>query len=563
MQFVLAQVNFRPGECRIFCPANWAAYDASGNNQLGGAWNDPLNTGYYFDTESEFSLTEPAPAIGLLQAEPTASGPTATLGLGTLSSNVALQTKAIGTNLPEGYNPQDRPEAPVANSSTDPPDPILYPEMVAHGWCVSPANSGTGSWNAIDHIGGSAAPVPFNEWINPVVDPEDNTRYQTYTGFSWRPTEGGQTSNILFDLPRQDSPILSLGRLNQVQVEQDPDNPAWLPHDFFDAFPAMQQPWSDGDSLWDRYFFSGVPITLTSDDTSNPGYNLPDGRLRFLRLGGSSPPLDDLRFTENGSDPINRSSAHLLVDGAFNVNSTSVEAWKAVLASYAGVPVAYVDGSLSVELESDGSIVNPIAFPLARSYMGPTTNPDDSAEPSVWRGYRRVSDSQLQTLAQEIRDQVAARGTPFHSMAEFVNSGILQAAIDTAGLNAKLTNVPQSSPTTAAASVPGMLTQAGLLTALGPILTVRSDTFLIRAYGESVNPTLVNADGSIPQKAIESRAWCEAVVQRVPDYVDYSVDSTGNLTSGNYPWDEPTGINARFGRRFKIVQFRWLSPSDI
>jgi hypothetical protein len=49
---------------------------------------------------------------------------------------------------------------------------------------------------------------------------------------------------------------------------------------------------------------------------------------------------------------------------------------------------------------------------------------------------------------------------------------------------------------------------------LGPVLTVRSDTFLVRAYGDAVNP----ATG-----AVESRAWCEAMVQRVPDYVDPAI----------------------------------------
>jgi hypothetical protein len=54
---------------------------------------------------------------------------------------------------------------------------------------------------------------------------------------------------------------------------------------------------------------------------------------------------------------------------------------------------------------------------------------------------------------------------------------------------------------------------------------------------------------------MESRAWCEAVVQRVPDYVD--------------PADPPEAVagltetNATFGRRFEIVQFRWLTPEEV
>ena len=51
------------------------------------------------------------------------------------------------------------------------------------------------------------------------------------------------------------------------------------------------------------------------------------------------------------------------------------------------------------------------------------------------------------------------------------------------------------------------------MTALAPVLFPRSDTFVIRSYGEAVNPATGAAEG---------RAWCEATVQRVPDYFDAS-----------------------------------------
>ncbi|TVR50846.1 MAG: hypothetical protein EA425_08790 [Puniceicoccaceae bacterium] len=75
----------------------------------------------------------------------------------------------------------------------------------------------------------------------------------------------------------------------------------------------------------------------------------------------------------------------------------------------------------------------------------------------------------------------------------------------------------------------------------------RSDTFLIRAYGDVVNPLRPNR--------IIGRAWCEAIVQRIPDYVDPNL---------NEPHDVPTGnINERLGRRYVITAFRWLSREDI
>jgi len=85
-----------------------------------------------------------------------------------------------------------------------------------------------------------------------------------------------------------------------------------------------------------------------------------------------------------------------------------------------------------------------------------------------------------------------------------------------------------------------------VLGAIGPVLAVRSDTFLVRAYGDAVNP----ATG-----AVESCAWCEAVVQRVPDYVD----------PANAP-ETAAGLsetNQTYGRRFEIVRFRWLAPEDV
>ena len=64
-----------------------------------------------------------------------------------------------------------------------------------------------------------------------------------------------------------------------------------------------------------------------------------------------------------------------------------------------------------------------------------------------------------------------------------------------------------------------------------PWLTVRSDTFRLRAYGEALNP-------SDPSRT-EGTAWCEAIVQRMKD--------------------DPTATTGRF----VITYFRWLGPEDI
>lgn len=70
---------------------------------------------------------------------------------------------------------------------------------------------------------------------------------------------------------------------------------------------------------------------------------------------------------------------------------------------------------------------------------------------------------------------------------------------------------------------------------LDPRLATRSDTFLVRAYGEAVNPARP-AD-----RAAGAVAWLEVLVERTPA-----------------PHPEPG-----FGRLFRIRWLRWLSPTDV
>ena len=94
--------------------------------------------------------------------------------------------------------------------------------------------------------------------------------------------------------------------------------------------------------------------------------------------------------------------------------------------------------------------------------------------------------------------------------------------------------------------IAGSLSQADVLTAIGPYLTTRSDTFTITSYGEHSNP--VSGD--------TVRALLEMTVQRMPDYVD----STNLATV--HP-DNSTLENQAFGRRFVVVGTRWLDASSL
>jgi len=92
------------------------------------------------------------------------------------------------------------------------------------------------------------------------------------------------------------------------------------------------------------------------------------------------------------------------------------------------------------------------------------------------------------------------------------------------------------------------LTQADILQALAPVLSARSDTFRIRSYGDARDP-LTNT--------VSARAWCEVIVQRQPEWVNPADDP--KLDPASLTRDE----NHAFGRRYRIVSFRWLDENDI
>ena len=244
-------------------------------------------------------------------------------------------------------------------------------------------------------------------------------------------------------------------------------------------------------------------------------------------------------------------AAHLLVDGAFNVNSTDEEAWVAVLSGLRGEDFQ-VDGGGS----APGSDT---AFPRFRHPTGGSNG--------IWNGFRTLNDAQIRTLAQNIVTQVRARG-PFQSLGEFVNrrienteygkSGAIQAAIDAAKFNdiAKQGNLPtllypaegkaNIIPDTGV-GIPGYLTQADVLQSLAPVITCRSDTFTIRGYGEAHD-----GDGKMI-----ANAWCEAVVQRMPEFVDSEANAPETAIASL------TEVNQTFGRRFEIVSIRRIPRPEI
>lgn len=354
------------------------------------------------------------------------------------------------------------------------------------------------------------------------------------------------------------------------------------------------------DALWDSYFFS----SLAPYGGSKGGVMTEARALKKVLEGvfdGTKPALnnrlvpavpgdpEELAATVGDLSDLERSrqvAKYVAVNGPFNVNSTSVDAWRAVLSSLRD---RQVNGLEIVSSANNQDTLQATTYdskgetPLARAGR-PLA---DSTPPANlrWAGIRALTDTQIEDLAKRIVEEITNRGVadsaPSLTLGEFVNrridsagglqtlAGLLQTAIDNSTINSD-PDVESDSKTLSAASInakrktgveiekvldgksaegaPTMVTQGDLMAALAPIATVRGDTFKIRSYGEATS-----TDGN----TILARAWCEAVVQRVPDYVDPTDTAETAITALK------AGPNKTFGRQFHIVSFRWLNNAEI
>ena len=361
------------------------------------------------------------------------------------------------------------------------------------------------------------------------------------------------------------------------------------------GWPAADHSYLANLALWDTYFYSSIkPRTKSAHKSPSTAYSEQKRRLEdFLATGSAYKPLPNERMRPWSSDPAtdikaifpsttpdpsaaDRTASLLMVDGMFNVNSTSVTAWKSFLS---GLKKAKVPSNPSPGLLSQAKMVDAQGTAVAALLEAAGEEIDDTtlgdpSEAEQWRGFRSLSDDQIDELAKAIVKQVRKRG-PFLSIADFVNrrpgsnkelavSGALQSALDDndvsineayrqgdrslslAEAQAQGFPFPEAEAGPKAIGSPGYVKQGDLLTSLGPMIAVRGDTFVIRGYGEARE-----ASG----KNVLARSWCEAVVQRVPDYLDPSDKAYAAV---------PTSpVNLTFGRRFNIVSFRFLNPREV
>jgi len=376
---------------------------------------------------------------------------------------------------------------------------------------------------------------------------------QSHTGQSYN------EDTPLFEFPRD--PVWSLGTLQQLHLA------GRRPF-------AIGNTWGDvggWNSIFDRYFVSGL------------GSNEGEGRLSPFLIPWGQDESGEWFSEEDLHDlaPDDFRAGHLLQSGAFNVNSIRVEAWKAVLGgtrfpdpqTFDYLAAAADTGTADGHEEAHAAPAAAHFFRFAQSAQetfradDPTTSSTYAASRTVppaapnvgsaantqlfRRGMRSLNEAEVAALAAAIVDGVRQHQVhlgPILTMEGFLGpatwlddpeaakQSLLEHAIEQAGLNADIAEFSSQ-----------WLTAADLMSALAPFLFVRSDTFLIRAYGDAV---------SLVSGAVEARAWLEARVQRLPEYLDASQSPETDPAELNE-------INARYGRRFRVVAFRWLNPEEV
>lgn len=374
------------------------------------------------------------------------------------------------------------------------------------------------------------------------------------------------------------SPLLATGKV--VQTDTNMASYALLDHSVL-----------ANHALYDRFYFStfATDAKITPDTVfqgfMNEGKLLPSQLFEaYLPAGKTVEDAKSELFAAGKprATAYQTAAEYQLVRGPFNVNSTSVQAWQAVLSTLnqSDVSTLWAKSAKLEVLQSAGVPMPSMTLINGGRINGgaPDPNKIDNAKTNEWNGYRELSDTEVEELAKQIVEQVRLRG-PFLSMSEFVNrrigseseltrSGALELALDKANINDRVFTsqipldvthfadvnlynykTPLASVGNPAAGAPGWISQGDLMHVLEPAATVRGDTFVIRVCGEAQDTS----------GKVTARAYAEAVVQRMPEYVD-SVDRP---SLNVYTESTAAPANQRFGRRMAVVSFRWLTSNEI
>ena len=415
----------------------------------------------------------------------------------------------------------------------------------------------------------------------------------SYWGTGTDPNDGGIVQSTFFEAPSPEIGLVSVGQLQHMLVSENSSSDLYgigggsaylklgdtgnlfLNNGFgtginkpaLNSYSVVDHTYLLNNALWDTFIFSGLSNTMDPSSLSE-GKKVPLNNRYVLGKNIDSSDLNNSLLL----------SKHLTVEGAFNINSHQKEAWKAVLA---GGNRLVIDASNNDSTQEQRSPMNRYSTPIAGSGV---TNSE------VINGYRQLTELELDALSDAIVKEVKARG-PFLSLADFINrriepdntpSGLrsaLETALETSGMNAQLirpddqplnnfsdTNLPLNcirpplhieeifnGPR--GTGISQWITQADLLQKIAPFLNARSDTFIIRGYGEVTDPI---------SGTLQASATCEVVLKRSYDYINPEENASGESKYTFNPAEKVFQLgalsprNKDFGRRFEIVSIHWL-----
>jgi hypothetical protein len=295
-------------------------------------------------------------------------------------------------------------------------------------------------------------------------------------------------------------------------------------------------PWGGTlNQAFDRYFFTGAPVRGWEQELPLPV------------------PAKILASATNENLRARDAARHLLIEGGFNINSLSEEAWAAVLShsfrdwrfgtnQTTDLKNAFLNLGFSTDnaVSLEGSLIEDETF---TQFETSDWNAQVTAGRIAMRyPLRRLSDEQLynpdteqndslvEYIVSGLRERLASSPPqpPFSSLSEFIDSGILDRAIRESGINGQVARFS-----------PAYICQSKMLEAIAPFLKIRGDTFVIHGLGNYSDPLTGEAQSSVV---------CRAVVQRLPNRVDGDETRITELSS--------TNGNA-FGRQFVILNMSW------
>ena len=232
---------------------------------------------------------------------------------------------------------------------------------------------------------------------------------------------GGQTSAVLTGIPlRPPQSLAEYAHANLTMRDQDPfytigagfANPN-LPLDKVVHYRPTEN-WTDADraylanlAVWDRYFLSSAGPEVSLGSAYSETRSLTKVLDDFLAGTGTlANPRMRLARGRNGADATvaaevkdrNKMAGHLVNEGAFNVNSTSVDAWTAVLAA---TKRARNGGDTSADTRFRRS---------ERADTAAKASPRSAfANADTWSGWSSVDDDQIRLLARSIVDEIRFR----------------------------------------------------------------------------------------------------------------------------------------------------------